>query len=286
MTIFLVVALLISLYVIYNLIGREKRFKSDFKVRLKTGSTSKMKEDYGRDLNEVSSCLEELILVNKNLALGKNKLDESYRDSLANMSHDLRTPLTSILGYILLLEKNDLEEKEREYLEIIERKSNDLKELIDRFYETSLAEMGTPLKFEKCELYLLISEKVLSYYDDFMEKFGGLELDLEKLIVEIDVTIFKQVLSNLLSNMLKYSLGENKIVLKDKKLYFSNLTNLSDGEHDELFKKSYVVDSSRNNSTGLGLYIVKTRLDSMGVGSKIYVKENIFTIETDFSKLL
>lgn len=264
-----------------------KRFKKDFNIRTKINSTSKMKSDYGVELNEVANRLEELLMKNKDQRVQLRNLDDFHKENLADMSHDLRTPLTSILGYIKLLEKENLNEKERSYLDIIKNKSLYLKNMIDMFYEASLAEMGSHLNMEIIDVIPIINECVLAYYDDFEKKFDSTEVDLDgKLEIEVDENIFRQVVSNILSNMLKYSLGQNKIKYSDGKLYFKNLTDLEDGNYDKLFEKSFVLDSSRQNSSGLGLYIVKTRLDSMNICSKIYVQEKIFTIEIDFKKLL
>lgn len=281
------VLLLISLYLNYKLIEERKRFKKDFNIRTKVNSTSKMKSDYGVELNEVANRLEELLMKNKDQRVQLRNLDDFHKENLADMSHDLRTPLTSILGYIKLLEKENLNEKERAYLDIIKNKSLYLKNMIDMFYEASLAEMGSHLNIEVIDVIAVINECVLTYYDDFNKNFDSIEVDLDgKLEIEVDENIFRQVVSNILSNMLKYSLGQNKILYRDDKLYFKNLTDLEDGNYDKLFEKSYVLDSSRQNSSGLGLYIVKTRLDSMNICSKIYVQEKIFTIEIDFKKLL
>lgn len=281
------ILLLISIYFNYKLIEERKRFKKDFNIRTKINSTSKMKSDYGVELNEVANRLEELLMKNKDQRVQIRNLDDFHRENLADMSHDLRIPLTSIIGYIKLLEKENLNEKERSYLDIIKNKSLYLKNMIDMFYEASLAEMGSHLNMEIIDVLPIINECVLAYYDDFEKKFDSTEVDLDgKLEIEVDENIFRQVVSNILSNMLKYSLGQNKIKYSDGKLYFKNLTDLEDGNYDKLFEKSFVLDSSRQNSSGLGLYIVKTRLDSMNICSKIYVQEKIFTIEIDFKKLL
>ncbi|MFR7349127.1 sensor histidine kinase [Peptoniphilus sp.] len=281
------ILLLISIYFNYKLIAERKRFKKDFNIRTKINSTSKMKSDYGVELNEVANRLEELLMKNKDQRVQIRNLDDFHRENLADMSHDLRTPLTSIIGYIKLLEKENLNEKERSYLDIIKNKSLYLKNMIDMFYEASLAEMGSHLNMEIIDVLPIINECVLTYYDDFDKKFDSTEVDLDgKLEIEVDENIFRQVASNILSNMLKYSLGQNKIKYSDGKLYFKNLTDLEDGNYNKLFEKSFVLDSSRQNSSGLGLYIVKTRLDSMNICSKIYVQEKIFTIEIDFKKLL
>ena len=99
------ISLLISLYLNYKLIGERKRFKKDFNIRTMINSTSKMKSDYGVELNEVASRLEELLLKNKDQRVQLRNLDDFHKENLADMSHDLRTQLTSILGYIKLLEK-------------------------------------------------------------------------------------------------------------------------------------------------------------------------------------
>lgn len=237
-------------------------------------------DDTQREISELyEKILFEINEKNKEIV----QLDSNYRDLLANLSHDLRTPLTSIIGYLDLVE-TDNEDNSR-YLNISLVKANQLKDLIEKFYEYSLISSGSyGSEFEKLKLKQVLNTSLINYYDVFND--AGKSISLEDSNRDYEIYSSKKLLSivfnNLLDNMYKYSLGDNRIEIKNKdslKIIFSNDTDLEDGNYLYLLDRMRVIDNSRK-STGLGLSIVKEALDKLKYDYDIIVKDNkfIFTI--------
>lgn len=274
---FLFIIVILISYIIYQK-KIIKNFKDNFFSILKNRSVSKVPLSGNDDLDSVNEELNSIILENQKLRVEIENLNKKHREILANLSHDLRTPLTSILGYLDLID-----DKENSYLKTVKEKSQFLSKLIERFYEYSLASINESLDFELIDLYELLAQALLFYYDDFNKKNIEVEFCLEENIkILSDLKSLKSIVFNALDNMLKYSKSHSKIEYnKEKKsLYFINDTDLKDGDYDYLFGRSVVIEKSRN-STGLGLAIIKEYLTKIKARGKIYVKDKNFILEID-----
>lgn len=246
-----------------------KNKKSEVEAELTTKNKSLLNlyEKY----NEMSNKLME-----KNERI--NELKENYGKLLSNLSHDLRTPLTSIIGYLNLIELEN--EEQKKLLERAIAKSYFLNDLVEKFYQLSLIKEENALDFDNFNLVELIYEISFNYFDKFQANGQDMKLLLpEKLMVTSNKNSFEAVITNILDNMYKYSLGNNKIELKKNgkmKLIFSNNIDAEDGDYNFLFQRSKVLDPSRKNSTGLGLSIVKAHLDKLFLKANIFVKDKKF----------
>ena len=133
--------------------------------------------------------------------------EESLRRQIANVSHDLRTPLTSILGYLQLLE-GDLKPEERSrYLQVVEERARVLQELITAFYDLSRIEGGEyPLEIQPVDLRRRLEPLLASFYEDFQQAGFQVEVELEEGLPPVlaDPGGVTRVLTNLLSNALKH----------------------------------------------------------------------------------
>ncbi len=239
--------------------------------------------DFNDTQKEISEIYEKILYeINE-----KNKeiiqLDKDYRDLLANLSHDLRTPLTSIIGYLSLIDEED--EDNKRYLDISLVKANQLKDLIEKFYEYSLIASGSyGSEYEKLKLNEVLNASLINYYDVFSEAGKSIAVDIleEDEVIYSSKKLLSIVFNNLLDNMYKYSLGNNEVKIEridSLKIIFSNDTDLEDGNYIYLLDRMRVLDNSRK-STGLGLSIVKEALDKLKYDYEIIVKDNryIFTI--------
>lgn len=232
------------------------------------------------DFNETQvelSKLYEKILYEVN---DKNKeiiqLDSDYRDLLANLSHDLRTPLTSIIGYLSLIDEEDKDNKR--YLNISLVKANQLKDLIEKFYEYSLISSGAyENNFEKLKLNEVLNKSLINYFDIFNEagkSIAVLTLEEDEIIYS-SRKLLEIIFNNLLDNMYKYSLGNNEVRVENSNglnIIFSNDTDLEDGDYSYLLDRMKVIDKSRK-STGLGLSIVREALDKLKWNYEIIVRD-------------
>lgn len=192
--------------------------------------------------------------------------ERALRRQIANVSHDLRTPLTSILGYLQLLEQGELSEEERQgYLAIIESRAKVLQGLIASFYDLSRLEAGEyPITREKVDLKEVIGTLLAAFYDELEGKFR-VEVDLPEDLPPIwgDRAALERVYTNLIRNALEH--GTEELVIRARCIGQEVETSFTNGgaalkEEDlpRVFDRFFTSDQTRTGrNTGLGLAIVK-----------------------------
>lgn len=199
------------------------------------------------------------------------KKEVALKDMILNISHDLRTPLTAIMGYIQLLQESDMGENEQKHINIIRRKSEDLSQLISDFYELSMIESADiePL-YQEIDLVETLTNHLLTYADLFESRQIEPEIIKNNQIehVSADELMLKRVFNNLIANVIKYSKKTLKIYIETKEFVevtFENDINETPLEVNKMFDKFYTGNSARaNGKTGLGLYIAKGLMNKMG----------------------
>lgn len=204
--------------------------------------------------------------------LAVKKKEQELKDEIANISHDLRTPLTSMKGYLRLLEdKNITEEERKSYLEVIQRKTNQLQYLVGQLYEyASMKDRTEALHLEKTELYGFFCNQILNYYHDFETKGIQVTLPEEKQYeVMADAQALERVFGNLIGNAIKYGKDYWKIDFESTeqnvRIIFRNPAGgLTEEEVLHLFDRFYMQEQSRTvGGSGLGLTIAKMLMESM-----------------------
>jgi signal transduction histidine kinase len=186
------------------------------------------------------------------------------------MSHDLRTPLTSIIGYLKLLQNDEVDKAEA--IEIIQNKTNKLKVLINDFFElASIESEDYKLNMTKLNLTNIVSDEILSLYEAFESK--GLEPDINILDKPIfimgDKDNLERIIDNLLSNALKYADKDVQISLEERGnkaiLMISNIcASITEEDVLHMFDRFYMADEVRKGQgAGLGLSIVKSLMEKM-----------------------
>ena len=170
----------------------------------------------------------EQLLEDMNEYLGEAQVDKirymrrerEIRKEIENISHDLRTPLTSILGYLELMDDENITKEEKgEYIGIIKRKSKALQNLIQHFYDLSRLEANEyKIHMEMVDIHKVLREQLLSFYQEFDKKGIEVELDIGEQPVKIqgDVNALDRVFTNLIQNSLKYSKTTFKVLLEKK----------------------------------------------------------------------
>ena len=203
---------------------------------------------------------------NSQKILAKNKkIENELRQSISNISHDLRTPLTSIKGYVQLIKEDSITDKEKnDYINIVEKRVENLQNLITSFYDLSRIH-GNEFKFnlKKINLKTILCDSIAMYYNNFIEKNIEPVIEIDEKIQDIisDESVVERIFSNLIGNMLKYADKNIKISLFQEENYiiskFQNLApNLKEEDMDKLFDRFYTSDKSRSDkNTGLGLAI-------------------------------
>ena len=186
------------------------------------------------------------------------------------MSHDLRTSLTSIIGYIKLLENNDINKEEA--LKIIKNKANKLNVLINDFFElASIESKEYQLEITKLNLNNILNEEILSFYQSFEDKNMKpfIDISTKPIFINGNKESLERIIDNLLYNTLKYAEKDIKICLNecDDKitLTLSNkCTNICERDVLHMFDRFYMADKTRKGQgSGLGLSIAKALMEKM-----------------------
>ena len=244
-------------------------------------------KNHAEDLNHIRDGM--------NTAVEERMKSEHFKSELiTNVSHDIKTPLTSIINYVDLLEKEELDnERAKEYVEVLSRQSAKLKKLIDDLIEASKASTGVlAVHPERCELGVLLDQCA----GEYAERFGKAGLELVLLKPREPVTILAdgrhiwRSFDNLLGNIVKYAQPNTRVYLNlsregDKAIViFRNISreqlNLSGEELMERFVRG---DSSRNtDGSGLGLAIARSLTQLQGGEMDITVDGDLFKVTLRF----
>lgn len=212
---------------------------------------------------------------------------EQLKHSIANISHDLRTPLTSIQGYLTLLKDCEDKEEQEHYFSVIQAKTDYLTELVQIFYDLSLIESDDYiLGIEKIDVNRIVTDCLIDKYNELKELTPTIKIENAPVWITGNAVACKRIIDNLVTNAIRYSNDYIEIVMDADGIFtVKNTTSeLKNIDVNILFQKFYTVDTSRSNgNTGLGLYIVKELLNKIEGGIKeISYKNNILTVSVYF----
>ena len=194
--------------------------------------------------------------------------DRELKEAVTNVSHDLRTPLTAICGYLELLDKGGKTPEQARYLALIAGRAEAMRQLTQELLRYSVAAGGEEeLCLEPVDLNAAVEEAIASFYAALTERgiTPRVSLPEERVVRELDRAALARVLGNLLNNALKYSGGDLDVVLEEAgAITLSNAApGLDEVQVGRLFDRFYTVESARS-STGLGLSIARTLTERMG----------------------
>lgn len=197
--------------------------------------------------------------------------------AITNISHDLRTPLTAIYGYLELLEKESLTPAAMQYIRILHERTEALTSLTEELFQYSVVVSGEQeLSLTLTSINSVLEESIAAFYTTLQEKgiTPTISLPETPVLRILDHTALSRVFANLLSNAIKYSAGDLKIFLSERgEILFSNSSkDLNSIQVEKLFDRFYTVETVQN-STGLGLSIARTLIEKMhGTISASYEK--------------
>ena len=269
----IIIAAVILLFLLI-LQKREIKNISDQLKEIKQKDTNEIVHMMGGDgacrelINEINSLLRET----RGSRIDYQRKNHELEQMMTNISHDLRTPLTSAMGYIGIIRSSDLpqEEKERE-IEIIEQRLIRLDELINSFFEFSkIISSGNQPDTEELNLVAVIEEAVVHYYDDFCSQDREIQFhnDTPKLGIRSNRNMLMRIFDNLIGNALKHGTGNLSITLDKSdtiRIRFENMPDDSDIDIHRIFDEFYTTDISRTRgNTGLGLAIAKQFTQMLG----------------------
>lgn len=193
--------------------------------------------------------------------------DKELKNAITNISHDLRTPLTAVCGYLDLLGREDLNKTSKEYLARIYDRTEAMKRLTEELFKYSVSVSEKEPVLERVCINDALEESIASFYGAVCERGITPVIDLTEKRVEriTDKTALSRIFSNIISNAIKYSSGDLFITMTDEgEIFFKNSAdNLDKISVGRLFDRFYTVEDG-SSSTGLGLSIAKALCRRLG----------------------
>jgi len=248
------------------------------------------------EMDEVVSSINHLVDSTVRAIEEERKIEKSKDELITNIGHDIRTPLTSVIGYLGLIENQQYHSQEElaRYAHVAYRKAQQMQSLVqDLFTYTATRQTTTEIRPVQVQVLRFMEQLVADFELSAREKTIELRLDIrpKNLVASFDVDKMARVFHNLLSNALKYGIGAHYIELlayqEEDYIYFKVKNDgqpLDQSELEDIFQRSYRADQSRSANqpgTGLGLAIVRNivELHHGRVYAEVDGQETIFTIE-------
>ena len=251
--------LAVKLYVIKQSI---KEIEKSFSKILRTDTNNTVAiSSSDKDIKNLTINLNNNLLELRGQKLQYKNGNQELKKIITNISHDLRTPLTAIKGYVDLIEQEKLSNNQKEYLKVIQKKSNELTELTGQLFEyTKLMDIDVKIKKEECCINEILEETLVSYYSIFKEQniIPNISICSTKVYKIVNKISIIRVFENFLSNVIKYSNGDLKVEMQENgTITFSNkATSLDETTVQKIFDRYFSVENAKE-STGIGLSIAK-----------------------------
>ena len=211
--------------------------------------------------------------------------DTELKEAVTNISHDLRTPLTAVFGYLDLLEREEKSDTVKQYLEQIRGRTEAMKQLTEELFRYSIVASAKPLSYETICINNVLEESLAEFYGAIVKQGITPEIKITETCVErmLDRSALKRIFGNIIGNAVKYSDGDFWVKMTDTgKITFSNTAEkLNAVTAGKLFDRFYTVENGRN-STGLGLSIAKLLAEQMGGKITAEYAENMLTVTLEF----
>ncbi len=263
--------------------------KENSRERIKLYNLSRNKKELVREINIFLDKYESISIDNKNYK-------DHHQKMISNISHDIRTPLTALMGYVDLLSDNSItKEKREEYVSIIKERGTALKELMEEFFQVAKLECNdVDITIEKFNISEIVRKNVITFMNEINEINITPEINIgdEEIFALGDKNYMSRIITNLISNSLKYGY-EGKVIgidlKEDNKWVILSIWDKGKGidknELPYIFDRLYTGEKSRNRNlqgSGLGLSIVKNMVQHMKgsiTAKSIPYEKTIFTVK-------
>ena len=266
----ILIAIVIVLSIkIYSLKRSAKEISKGFADKLQTDTNTLIDiSSQDKDMCELADSINKQLVILRKEHLRYVQGDAELKTAITNISHDIRTPLTAIYGYLDMLQKTNDAEKQARYISIIKERAKMMKQLTEELFRYSvILSEDDEMQTEPINIGQALEDSIMGFYGALSEKgiVPNAVITENKIVRNLNKAYLSRVFSNLLNNAMKYSDGDLDITLSDSGVItFSNTAKkLSAVEVEQLFDRFYTVEVARN-STGLGLSIARTLVERMG----------------------
>lgn len=245
-----------------------------------------------KDITNLVNMLNNQLTENRISKIQIKRLNKNFRDSITNISHDLRTPLTTAGGYVQMLQSDVTEDEKQEYLSIVLERQNTVKKLLEQLFEYVRIESGEII-YEQVPIDAksVFLDVLTMYYDDFlkMKQEPTIIFPDTPCIINGDEQGLKRIFSNIIFNSIIHGNGDFYFEIQEINGYSFTFSNISEPmKKDDLncvFDRSYTKDKSRNKkTTGLGLSIAKEIVNQLDGKINAYYHNDRFSIVVSFPK--
>ncbi|MCR5479829.1 MAG: HAMP domain-containing histidine kinase [Ruminococcus sp.] len=254
-----------------------REIRSQFAQRLEEDTNTQIDiTSADRDIRELADDINRQLTVLRREYLKNHQGNEDLKNAITNISHDLRTPLTAIYGYLDLIKKTDDRQTAEKYLQIIKERTEMMNRLTQELFSYSVL-LNDDCMQSTAEVCInrLLEECLAGFYPDLTRRGIVPKVDItnKNVVRNANEDALQRVFTNIVNNAVKYSGGDLEVSLDERGVVrFSNTAReLSQVQVQQLFDRFYTVEVGRN-STGLGLSIARTLVEQMG--GKIYAQLN------------
>jgi len=240
------------------------------------------------ELNMLEKEINEVIEKNRQISIAAKRSENNLKETIVNISHDIRTPLTSLDGFFQLLKNADSEEERNQCVDVIQNRINNLKYMLEELFTyTKLQNDDYKLQTEPVDIVRCISSTLVSFYNEFQEKSIEVQADFtdEEAVVDCNAEAVQRIVQNVLKNVIDHGSKTVEMTLKQENgsVVFScsnKVDNPDSIDISQIFTRFYKSDPARtHSSTGLGLAIAKGLAERMNGGMTAEIEGEWFRIK-------
>lgn len=282
--ILIIILLILKVYLLKKSI---REIEKEFSYRIKTDTNTLI--DVSSHDRQIKKLAEGINIQLRELRKERHHFqqgDFELKEAVTNISHDLRTPLTAICGYLDLLESEEKSEAVKRYLDIIKNRIEILKQLTEELFRYSVfVSVSNNTSYESVLLNSVLEESILGFYADLKSHMITPEISIpdKKIKRNLNKNALSRIFGNIISNAIKYSDGDLSVTLyQSGEIVFSNsASKLDEIQVGKLFDRFYTVDTAKK-STGLGLSIAKALTEQMNGSITAKFENTIISIHVIF----
>jgi len=262
----IVVTLCLKIYILKK---SAREIADAFADRLQTDTNTLIDiSSSDKDMCRLADSINKQLIILRKEHLQYHQGNAELKNAITNISHDIRTPLTAIYGYLDIIQQTDDPKKQAKYIAIMKERAEMMKQLTEELFRYSvIISDESDIKTEEVFVNQVLAESISSFYPALSDKgiTPNVTITDKRIVLNIDKASLTRIFANLLNNAVKYSDGDLDITLSDMgEITFSNTAKtLSTVQVEQLFDRFYTVEVA-HYSTGLGLSIARTLVERMG----------------------